>query len=52
MDQETYGLPGDEFVPWWPDGEFDFAEWLVRFREAGMMSELRAMSWDEEDPDH
>lgn len=35
VDQETYGLPGDEFVPWWPDGEFDFAEWLGRFRDAG-----------------
>jgi hypothetical protein len=35
VDQEEYGLPADEFVPWWPDGEFDFAEWLARFRDAG-----------------
>jgi hypothetical protein len=35
VDQETYGLSGDEFVPWWPGGVFDFAAWLARFREAG-----------------
>ena len=50
VDQEEYGLPADEFVPWWPDGEFDFAGWLGGFRNAGMMTELRAMEWDEEDP--
>ena len=52
VDQEEYGLPADEFVPWWPDGEFDFAEWLDSFRNAGMMHELRDMFRDEEGPDH
>lgn len=52
VDQETYGLPGDEFVPWWPDGEFDFGGWLGSFRNAGMMWELRRMRWDEDGPGH